>query len=219
MINQNIIPLDSLFDMIYDYGPRLRYQMSRETYPVYKLEKEEDDIDNENQRMQLFSTHFSSAVPDKKIIGKLVKYIGTDKVIEVNSYLGLWSYLLATHDINIKSTSKRKPHLIPFIDIENLNPIDAIQKYNDRNILLTVSPKNNNDLYDTIKEFQGNRIILISEKKLADKIINNITPTQTLLEELKQKPIQYEWVLNNEYKIPQWLNHEYKVYLIEKLGV
>ena len=215
----NIIPITTLFNMIYNYGPKLRYEMSRNSFPVYKLEKN-GEIDVEKYRMNLFSKHFSEATPDKKVLKKIIKYIDSDKVLEINSYLGLWSYLLLAYGIDIKTTSKHNPSLISFTEIEHLNPIKAVEKYKDRNILFNIWSKNsdNTNVYEAINNFKGNKLIIISERKITDHIINKITPgTSRILKDLKNVKEKYEWVLVQEYEIPQWLNFNDKVYILEKL--
>jgi len=205
--------------MIYNYGPELRYELSRSPFSIYELEKE-NEIDEEERRMDLFNSHFSYATPSKRIINKLKKYIGIEKVLEINSYSGLWSYLLFEEEIDIKATDHNKYDKIPFINIENINPMNAIEKYNNRNILLTVWPhfkKNYYKLNNIVQNFHGDSFILITEKNIASKIINNITHgTNQILKELKDKKIEYEWILVKEFHIPKWLDLDYKVYLLEK---
>lgn len=219
MNNYNIIPIDLLYQMIYNYGPSLKYELSRTTYPIYELERK-GEVEIEENRMKLFNKHFSSATPSRKVINKLKKYIGNDKVLEIDAYLGLWSYLLFEEGIDIIPTNTQNHSLLSFINIEKINPIDAIYKYNDRKILLTVWPhykRSYENLNEIIKNFSGDRLILIADKTNGNKIINEITNgIQTILKELKREKIEYKWIVVDEYHIPKWLDIKYKIYLLEK---
>lgn len=214
-----------IFELIYNNGPRLRPEMSRMTYDTY-VEYYKPKILEEQLNMKLFQDHYSYAVPSKKAILQLKNYIGNDSVLELNAHLGLWSYLLSNELVNIVPTTETLPKYNPFMQIENINYLDALQKYSDRQTLLFVCPnfKFKDYTIDNILDaFTGSRIILICEEKNVNRLVNHITGgTKYILSRLNKlkygEPyeLKNQWILTNEITIPQWLNYNYKIYIIEK---
>lgn len=218
-----IIPVNDLYEMVEYYGPHLKYNLSRMSFDLYKL-KYKDKIFTEQIRMELFCKHFGYAVPSKEAINDLKKYIGKNKILEISSNLGLWSYLLLQEGIDIKPTD----HIIkntgfPFMPIEDIDPLSAFKKYKDRNILFFIVSVHNDNygiFHRYFEFFKGDILILISEKEMANLIIQELTGgKKKLIKRFKDTTKSNQWLSVNEIEIPQWLNIDYKIYILEKLVV
>lgn len=202
-----IIPVNELFDMIKFHGPELRPDMRRSTPEDYNL-RHRDRFKWEKQRMKYFQNHFSPAVPTKDVINKIKKYIGNDKVLGLYSGLGLWDYLLYQTGIQIVPTNNVVVEGIPFIPVQQLNPLDAIVRY-ESDVLFIVWPLNfyNYDiLFNVLQQYQGSSIILVADINNAKEIFN-ILPYTT----------RFKWSLITEWYLPQWVGTDYRVFIIEKV--
>jgi hypothetical protein len=218
----NIIPIDNLYELIYNYGPSMRSEMSRMDYNTYKVYYKEK-VPEEKVRMKLFADHFSRVVPSKEALKRLSDYINNEKVLELNASLGLWSYLLYNEYVDIIATDEYYlPQKIPFfIPIENIAYLEALKKYKDRKTLLLLC---NDDYFigkkidKILDNFSGDRIILICEKdnidKLAKKITGKITTVISRFEH-KQTP-RNQWIVVDLIRVPRWLDYDMNIYLLEK---
>lgn len=221
-MNVNIVPVNYIYELVYNYGPSLRENMSdmdSKTYEVYY----KDRIPEEKVRMRLFENHFSYAVPSKKAVSRLKKYIGDDKVLELNARYGLWSYLLYNEYIDIISTTNFINVSYPlFLPVEQINYIDALQKYQDRETLLIVCNNDyfiNKDIDVILNTFTGDRIVLICKEDHINQLSKKITGgDQVVISRLKsnKKDIN-QWIMVESFNLPQWLDNEYKIFCLEKL--
>ena len=221
-MNVNIIPTEHLYELIYNYGPSLRPEMSRMDYNTYKIYYKEK-VPEEKFRMKLFTKHFGNAVPSKKALKQLSDYINSDKVLELNAHLGLWSYLLYNEYVDIIATDEHSTHKTPFfVPVETINYLDALKKYNMRKTLLLSCGDDffiNKKIDKILDNFSGDRIILVCEEDHINKLANKITGgDKVVLSRFKQdrNVTRNQWIMVDMIRIPQWLDYNINVYLLEK---
>src|SRR5687768_603264 len=85
---------DAILDLVKLNGPTISSTMSRS----YKYNKSR--LDYEQLRMNTFYNNYSYAIPTQPAITELANYIQNNQVVELNSGLGLWSYLLQQQGVN-----------------------------------------------------------------------------------------------------------------------
>ena len=221
-MNVNIIPIKELYNLIHNYGPSLRPEMSRMDYNTYKVYYKEK-VPEEKFRMKLFMNHFSNAVPSQKALKQLSNYIGKEKALELNANLGLWSYLLYNEYVDIVATNDHTNKNLPlFMPIETINYLDAFKKYNTRKTLLLECSNAyfvNKKIDEILDNFKGDRIILICEEDNINKLITEITGgIKRVLSRFKKdsNKLDSQWINVNSIRIPQWLDHNMNIYLLEK---
>jgi hypothetical protein len=215
------IGYDRIFELICNYGPKLNFEMSRSNYDIYKLEKKNNIIEEQN-KMNLFAKHFSIAVPDKIAINKLSKYLGTkETILELNAYLGLWSALLKNKGCNMVATDEHyHKTYTKFYPVENMYYANAIEKYKPNTLFLLANEQHFLSKYiDTILDIPNcDRIVIICEKTYMDELSEKISGnTKHIISRLEAKKDPNVWMIKQEIRIPQWLNHDYKVYCLEKI--
>lgn len=221
MNNKNLnLDYDTVFDMIYNYGPKLRYDLSRNKFDVYETEYK-NNVKDEKIRMQVYQKHFGNAVPSKSAVEELSKYIGKEPVLELDAHLGLWASLLRWTGTKITSTESHGSKYNAFYPIEHINYTDALDKYNDATTLLMVCHKDSfisRRIDEILDSFKGDRIVFICEKKHMDQLSKRkITGTlDNVMSRLKNKK-NTSWMIINEIELPHWLNHHSKIYMLEKI--
>lgn len=225
-MNITLLPDDRIYELIYNNGPSLRVEMSRMNYDTYKIYYESKILE-EKVRMNTYINHFSHAVPSKKAIDQLKTIVENDIVLEINSQTGLWSNLLYNQGINvIPTTSFNNFPASVFMPLKELYYLDAIKKYKNATALLTVCPKINftdNTIDNVLNNFSGDVIILICEDSDINQIVANVTGgVKTIMSRLNKLKIpeprnMNQWLLTDEIRLPQWLNYNYKIYILKKI--
>jgi len=212
------IPIDDLFSMIEEYGPRLRPQFSRSNFDIYKMNNMER-INSEQQRMNLYMDHFGQIVPTKKAIEELAKYLQNDVVIEVNPGLGLLSYLLQQKRVDIKPIIDQAVLSgQPFTQLQLLSYITAFEQNPDVSSLLFNINDSYNNLYDILQYFPGDSIVLVGDQIIAGDIIEKLSGNLFFYRTTTgQKNIVNKWTSRKEINLPQWLDKTNKIYILEKL--
>jgi len=156
-----------------------------------------------------FCLHYAWAIPSEKAINQIVKFIGTDKVIEIGAGLGLWAYLLSIENIDIIATDDESWKL-PFYKFYNVITMDyatALKQYADRNVLLTIWPVLDGKISDDmLNKFAGNKLIYIGEPE------GDATGSAEFFRLLKE-----HWKLIQINDIPIHSGMFDKMYLYEKL--
>jgi hypothetical protein len=140
-----------------------------------------------------FVPMYSWAIPSKDAINQIAEFWGQDLGIETGAGSGLWSHLLQLRGVNVKPTDTKSEYKKEYIEIEQLNAEEAIDKYSDANVLFLCWSRVN-----PTKKFKGNKIVYIGEDEYGctDGI-----------------PSKDEWELTKTIKIPQWpYTHDF-VYL------
>lgn len=138
---------------------------------------------------------------------ELAEFMKKYKTLEINAGLGFYSSLLKLLGCNIIITDINDIN----DNISQLSSIEAIQKYPDVDILLTIWPDYiNSSAYDALKLFKGKFVIYIGES------IRGCTATLDFFNELKKsyikiksidKPIVYHDLKDTQIIIYQ--NNEY----------
>jgi hypothetical protein len=116
-----------------------------------------------------FETYFwkwyGFLVPDRESIQLIKEYVGGDAILEIGSGTGLWAKLLQNNDVKIIATDLLPPiyklnwYRRSWTDVEELDGIEAVKKYNDRKTLMLIWPHDDNVWVDAVKEFKGNKLI------------------------------------------------------------
>lgn len=193
----------TMYDIIKINGPQvpndILLQPKIEEYDISMICKD-------FQRRDLFTYHFSWAVPSESIINIMIKFINYETTLEIGAGLGLWSYLLKIKggDIittDIKSSDEHK--ITPFTDIIQVDGIEAIKKY-DTNVLMFIWPSYGSSLaFECLKLFKGNKLIYIGE-------FYGATACDEFHELLKS-----DWNITI-HKISQWYGMKDKLYICSR---
>jgi len=175
------ILFDTLFDNINQDGPKITNEQ----------DDWDDEFENEWIRRRLFIEKYSWAVPSKEAYFEMVKFIDNDRCVETGAGSGLWSHLLQLCGVDIVPTdSKFSDWSTYYTDVEKLYDVDALEKYNDRNVLFLCWSTT-----DPVSHFTGNKIIYVGEER------NGCTSGE---------PDENEWELVKTIKIPNWVGlHDY----------
>ena len=174
-----------------------------------KIETDKDIRDYFNCRKE-FRKRYSYAIPTKDAISEIIKFSKNEIILEVGSGLGLWSFLIRSQGGSINPTdgelwahydhnSKR------YIEVEKLEHIDAVKKYNKHNILMLCWPPWANPMaVETLKLFSGDKLIYIGE-------MDGCTGDATFQEELNSN-----WNVDHTIYIPVWDGLYDRVYLCSR---
>lgn len=124
-----------------------------------------------DQRSFFFNT-ISWSIPTKQNINDIIKFIRSNEcpyILEIGSGLGLWASILKKNDIKVHATDDHSWSKDKFYtnEIENINHVDAIKKYNDENACLFLCwPPQDNDLSKyCLQNFNGKYLIYIGQKR------------------------------------------------------
>jgi hypothetical protein len=188
--------IDILFEQIKKDGPNKDAVMPHFRDPDYRQKLDMCSI--EHERRDLFVNKYSWAVPSKEAIQKMVTFIGTDKCVETGAGSGLWSHLLQLSGVDIIATDDKSEKCKSYYTtVEKLTDIEAITKYQDRNVLFLCWSRT-----DPVPRFTGNKVIYIgeSESGCTDGI-----------------PNETEWKLQEQVQIPCWWGvHDYLELYVRK---
>ncbi len=141
---------------------------------------------------------------------ELAEFMKNYKTLEINAGLGFYSSLLQLLGCNIIITDINDK-LSPYTNIEELTSIEAIQKYPDVDILLTIWPDYINlSAYHALKLFKGKFVIYIGESKYGCtatlEFFNELQKSYTKIKSI-DKPIVYHDLKDTQIII--YRNNEY----------
>ena len=128
------------------------------------------DID-EFIRRRDYANQFGWSVPSKEAIEKIKEFVGNESVLEVGAGRGLWAKLMQDAGISVVPTDYFVSHGIEkeknprtFTEVEKLKHLDAVNKYGDNKVLMLSWPPYNDPMaYETLKNFNGDKLIYIGE--------------------------------------------------------
>lgn len=189
--NDNVLPkssnnIDILFDTLFDNIER--------DGPNKKINDDNwdhDEFQNEWERRRLYIEKYSWAVPSKEAYFEMIRFIDNDRCVETGAGSGLWSHLLQLCGVDIVPTdNKFSDWSTYYTEVEKLDDIDALEKYNDRNVLFLCWSTT-----DPVSHFAGNKIIYVGEE---------------LFGCTSGEPNEDEWELVKRINIPVWVGlHDY----------
>lgn len=133
----------------------------------------------EYYRRRGFIDNYGWSVPNKEIIDSIKTFVGNDLVLEVGSGYGLWAKLMRDIGINVIATNRiydkrdrQDTAFLPrgadynFTDVEKLNHLEALNKYQNANVLLLNWPPDGDRMaYESLISFKGNKLIFVGESK------------------------------------------------------
>lgn len=148
---------------------------------------------------KVFSKYASFAVPSKEAIDFIGKYC--PKTIDVMAGTGYWAYLLnqsgfdcIASDITLKNEYGQRKK---YINIEEMDALDAIEKYPDRDVIICWAPYTDDIAFKIAQKInKGRKIIHIGEGKggcTADDKFYDLIFSE------KYKPIDYYDIVRFEY--------------------
>ena len=151
--------LDLAIELISQFTPR-----------DFKSRTYEADLQEYYGRGQ-FTKNLSWAIPDRCTIMKIAEFIVDKTTLEVGSGNGLWAGLLraALGDNNgtVIPTDNFSSHSFKqsncFIQVENLDSLEAVRKYSVDVLLLIWPPYGDSMAIDCLREFSGNFLVYIGE--------------------------------------------------------
>ena len=146
----------------------------------------------------IFIAQYSWAIPTKKAIEEITKFVDGDTVLETGAGSGIWAYLLQNAGVKVMATdSGNEPFRKCYTEIEKLDAKEAVSKYHNANALFMcwsrVGPP---------RSFTGNKYIYIGEPGY-----DGCT---------KGWPADKHWECVNEIEIPNWYEIHDRVYLFHR---
>lgn len=116
----------------------------------------------------LFYELYGWNIPSKEVFDKIDELFPKNlQILEVCSGLGLTSAILKMYGFNVISTDNYELYFDKnkhFVDIENIDAVNAVQKYTNREILVMSWPSNDKSFaYDSLLSFRGNFLIYFGE--------------------------------------------------------
>lgn len=112
-------------------------------------------------------TVYGYQIPLRENIEALKSLAGQDLVLEVGAGRALWAKLLAANGVNIVCVDNLSwfcNSVAPFYPVEELDWIEAVKKYSNANVLLTIWPPYESPSLNTaIVEFKGNYVVFVGE--------------------------------------------------------
>lgn len=173
-----------------------------------KIMKDEKNLFNIKNWI-LFRERFSYSIPTKTSIDKMVKFIGADQVLEIGTRNGLHAYLLRLEGVKIIATDYHKRNqnidtdINPYLNIIDIAPINAIDRYTDCNVLLVIwPPYKDPTAFNILERFEGDKFIYIGED---DK--------GSCADERFHKLLRKSWVLKEIIDIDRFYGTYDSVYL------
>jgi hypothetical protein len=148
------IPVNALFDV--------------DEYELFNPAQYEANFANFTKSWQtrdtLFKTFGVWNYPNKDVINSLQKFIGDMKCLEIGAGSGLWSMMLRAIGVNIVATDscgELKPNTPIFTEILKMTADDAVDYFQDANVLMSVWPRG--FLYSALEKFKGEYFIFVGE--------------------------------------------------------
>ncbi len=115
-----------------------------------------------------FQKNYSFCIPDKDAIDMIKNY--SNNILEIGAGTGLWAKILQSNNVDIIATDSldtvyNNYYEKYWLPVEKLDCVDAVKKYRDVEALMIVSPSPNDttSFVKAIKEFRGNKVIVITE--------------------------------------------------------
>jgi len=163
--------------------------------------KTKDKRTKEYLRSIYFRPRYSWSVPTKKAIEEIKAFVGQETVLEIGSGLGLWSKLMSDAGINIIATdSPSKEHKGEYLQgeqftgVEQIDHLDALDKYHDKKVLFLCWPPYDTPLaHEALEYFTGDKVIFIGEGA------GGCTGCDNFFNSLNEN-----WVEVKKINIPQW---------------
>jgi hypothetical protein len=179
------------------------YILEKKPICVYNLidniiEKFYDNIPVRNSIMTTVSFHFQNSSG----INSIMDFVGDDSIVEVGAGQGLTSGLLIANGFDSSKLNVTDKYSSSwnnaetgqrYLDtIEDLDCIDAIDKYSTHNVLMMMWPPGNNPMaVNSLKRFNGNKLVYGGDSHLG------ITGDDDFFEELNEN-----WELGNHSPMP-----------------
>lgn len=118
-----------------------------------------------------FTQNYGWSVPSEDSIEKVKDFVGGDNIIEIGSGYGMWAKVMQDAGISITATDSfsNRGEYVPvrnksFTDVEDLEAMEAIQKYSGYNVLMLSWPPYDDPMAtNTLKSFSGNKLIFVGE--------------------------------------------------------
>jgi len=179
-----------------------------------------DDIKNKTrknnnwdyQQREEFVKNYSWAIPSEKAVQKIKDFAGGQTILEVGAGLGLWAKLLKDSGVSIVPTdlSLKNDYVAkkdPYINVEEIGHLEAIQKYGHHKILMMIWPPYDHPMAnETLKAFKGKKIIFVGEGR------GGCTGCDNFFKELEKN-----WVETDYIAIPNWLGmHDSLMFFVRK---
>ena len=185
--------------------PRILYLMEK-----YSLSEEEafqrfENGIGEYYKRTYFTKEYGWSVPNEEAIKEIKDFVEDDECLEIGAGYGLWAKLMQDVGIDIVPTDSfgHRSGWVPedksFTYVEDLNSEEALDKYDDANVLMMSWPPYDNPLAsDAITAFSGGKLISIGE-------CGGCTADSKFFEILDS-----QWVNVGNVQIPQWEGiHDY----------
>ncbi len=191
---------DSSVDSIDD--PRVEFISQK-----YNMSKD-DAFDGLNNRLigdvykrDYFTKEYGWSVPSSEAVEKIKDFVGGDSVLEIGSGYGMWAKIMQEAGISVTPTDyyeKRQgwvPSKKSFTDVEDVEAVQALNKYGGYNVLMMVWPPYADPMAsDAIKSFAGSKLIFVGEGN------GGCTANDDFFEILDR-----DWVERDYIEIPRWV--------------
>lgn len=120
-------------------------------------------------KMESYRKVFGYAPMNHKSVMTLTGFIGEGNALEVCGGLGFISYLLASNGIDIVCTDKMVSHhqswQSTWYPVIKMDAVEAVQTYRRDCLICSWAPLYSTFLWDCIKEFKGDKMIIIGENQ------------------------------------------------------
>ena len=117
-----------------------------------------------------FKKNYGFCIPDKDTIETIKNF--SNNILEIGAGTGLWANLLHSNGVKIIATDLLNDIYTKYFQkywmpIEKIDCVEAVKKYRDVEALMIVcpSPVDTTFFVKAIKEFRGNKVIIITEGK------------------------------------------------------
>lgn len=208
------VPKEELYNMI-------NYYSSARNFPgLARSGTIDDSLIQLPNSQQIFVEHFGWSIPNRAAVDEIKQYIDDDdQVLEVGAGLGLWSSLLQQEEINLIPTdsfiTQNTPY-IPFAEIEEIDPLDAVRKYNNSTVLMMSFPpyQSLSISDDALRAFDGNKMIFIgkSDNSTGSQIFKKLTGLYFDADDDLQ-----QWNIVRELKLNSPAGMDDKIFFLERI--
>ena len=164
----------------------------------------EDSFMKKMYKRNIFTNALSWAVPTEECLDAISAFVQSDTIIEVGCGAGFWASLLSLKGVSIIPTDPFLSHGSNgennFTAVEELSAEQAIEKYQDANVLMILWPSYNDDFaVNALRNFTGNKIVFIGEGQ------GGCTADDDFYDELSEN-----WEDCNGISLPNWEGiHDY----------
>lgn len=123
---------------------------------------------------EIFTGNFSWAIPTRGAIDEIVKFVGTEKVLEIGAGRGLWAKLLKSQGVDITATDvgdKGKYYKFTdeeyrnYTDVEIMDAERAVKKYKPDILMLVWPPMTpmSGTALETFLRSGGKKVVFVGE--------------------------------------------------------